>query len=161
MKVIVSLIHRAKSMMRIIALATAMISVGACAQSSPRQAEAQARSDATLVLPEDLLGTWHPYGRGYQRYGDLLLDKEVLSWGACQNVRYRVFRRTGAAYYIEQIGDSPCDFSVVGTKYLVLVATEKGLEVSICRGRDEFEKPPNENYCSWGTLNKNRDETDR
>lgn len=133
--------------MLVLLLATSMIAAGACAQTP------------TLTLPEALIGTWQPYGKGYKQFGDLVIGKDVLSWSVCQNVRYRVFKRTADTYYIEQTDPSPCDFSFVGTKYLVLVLKDKELEASICRERDEFDRPPTEKYCSWGILNKKNDST--
>lgn len=128
--------------MRVLLLATSMIAAGACAQT-PAQA-----------LPEALIGTWQPYGKGYQRFGDLKIGKDVLSWSVCQNVRYRVFKRTADTYYIEQTDPAPCDFSFVGTKYLVLALKDNELQASICREREEFDRPPTEKHCSWGILNK-------
>lgn len=139
-------------MLRSLLLAVSMISAGACAQTAVEQSQAEAASHTDSALPEALIGTWEPYSRGYQPLGDLTMGAEMLSWGPCQNVRYRVFRRTDKAYYIELVGEPPC--TVRGASHLVLVPAENSLEVSRCRGRDEFDKPPEKRYCSWGILYK-------
>lgn len=158
MKVTTPFIDKAQRTASVLLLSMATICAGSYAQPPSRQTVNEAVSDASLVLPDALIGTWRPYSKNYQRFGDLQIGKEVLSWGFCQSVRYRVYKRTGDSYYIEHADASSCDYGTVGTKSLVLVLRDNDLEVSVCHARDEFDKPPTEKYCSWGILNKTSDE---
>lgn len=155
MKSTLSLISNAKTLSRVLMLATFAICAGAYAQAPAAPSDPAQRDDTDAPkIPDGWIGTWRPYSRGYQQFGDLRIGKETLSWSFCQSVRYRVFKQSGDAYYIEQTDASACDYDYVGTQYLVLVLTGKDLEVSICRERDEFDRPPTQKYCSWGVLNK-------
>jgi hypothetical protein len=116
--------------------------------------------EAAPRLPDSLIGTWVPYGRGYQQFGDLKIERELLSWGPCRKVGYRVFRATNDTYYIEQTQQPPCNFDG-GASFLVVqfsdraretITTSAAVEVSMCGHRDEFDRPPEQRYCSRGLL---------
>jgi hypothetical protein len=126
----------------------------ACAQVAAPD-PATSAEPTVASLPVALMGTFSPYSRSYRQLGELIITADVLSWGRCQQVKYRVFRQRQGAYYIEQEAMPACKF-VDRSTYLVLIPTNDGLELSICPERDEFDKPEDTRLCSWGVLYKKK-----
>ena len=126
-------------MLRQILLVLLLASASACAQSS--------------TLPEAVLGEWQPYGEGYRQFGDLSIAGDTLSWGNCRQARYRVYRWRDSTYYVELLHSPPCKFGFEAS-FLVVVMSDRGIEVSICRERDEFDRPATERFCARGLLTK-------
>lgn len=142
-------------MLRPVFFALFLVATGACAQTPPVESGSD-RGQEPSRLPSGLLGVWVPYGRGYQPFGDLTIGPEVLSWGSCWQVPYRVYRTNGETHYLELVRSPPCKFGVHAS-FLILVPSDRGLEVSICREQDEFDRPPDERFCSRGLLYKKHD----
>lgn len=142
----------------VLSLGTLLILCAACAREGVGAADMEnAKDDGVQSLPDSLLGTWVPYGRGYKPFGSLIIESERLSWSECSGIPYRVFKKVDDTYYIEQKKAPPCYFEPK-SPYLILVLKKRALEVSICGEEDEFDRPPAARYCSRGILYKeNRD----
>lgn len=139
-------------MLRTLFLLSLFVSVSACGQP-PLASDPHGKEVSEPQLHEDLRGTWSPYSRNYQRFGDLVLGADFLSWGACMRTEYRVLQVKELAYYLELLAAPPCTLRVGGS-FFILAPSDRGLEVSVCATRDELDRPRSERHCSWGILNK-------
>lgn len=140
------------------ALLVLLVTGSACVQAPPdddgsNRPETHSRSSAesSQRLPEHLLGTWTPYSEGYQGFGDLTIGPDFLTWGTCLEARYRLFRTRDSTHYLELLRLPPCKFGFHAS-FLVLVPSNEGLEVSVCREKDEFNRASTRQFCSWGIL---------
>lgn len=123
------------------------------AYSATESSDQPALEVSQLQLPESLRGTWSPYSKSLQEFGDLTLGTDSLSWGTCTKTAYRVLQVVEQTYYLELLRSPPC---ILGSpaSFLILAPSDRGLEVSICGEREELDRAAPERRCSWGILNK-------
>jgi hypothetical protein len=106
-------------------------------------------------LSAEVLGTWIPDSRSYEPFGNLVIERQTLSWAACKQVPYRVQRKEGSAALIELVQSPTCRLNLPAN-FMIFELSDGVLTTSICQDNNEFSKPPTERSCSWGLLRKQR-----
>lgn len=132
-----------------------LVTASACGQS-PLADNQPVKEVSGLQLPEALRGRWSPRGEGIQEFGDLTIGADSLSWGTCTKTAYRVLQVIEQTYYLELLRASPCILGLPAS-ILILAPSDRALEVSICSGREELDRPASKRRCSMGILDKKRE----
>ena len=131
-----------------------LVAASACGKKPPTDTP-PVREITQLQLPETLLGTWSPYSKSIEEFGNLTVSTAALSWGTCTETKYRVLQVTEQTYYLELI-TPPCRLHLPAS-FLILAPSDGSLEVSICSGREELDRSAGQRSCSMGILHKLND----
>lgn len=97
-------------MFRTVLLTLILVAGGACAQAPPGDTSSDRSEEQPLQLPEDMLGVWMPQSEGYTQFGNLTIERDVLTWGTCSQAPYRVLRMEERAIAIQVSSSASCTF---------------------------------------------------
>jgi hypothetical protein len=119
-------------------------------------AQPEGEANRTQSLPDEVIGQWTPSSTSLQGFGTLTIEPNILTWGSCANVPFRLLQSVGSAWFLELLQSPPCRLGLPAP-FLALATSERGLIVSICQEATELQKPLLERSCSWGEVRKQRD----
>jgi len=73
------------------------------------------------------LGSYQPASKVYFGQGEMLVEKDAITWKGCDRVSYKIINQIKDSYYLEIIGSKYCVFHEEKINYLRFSIIQKGL----------------------------------